>query len=274
MVVLTASLAALALASGLAAGCGGGETDATAGLSPTQILERSRRAAEATGSYVVTIEGSSTAALRAGARPGGLAALLAGPVRLSGEGRIRRGAMALDAEVTAGGLPVQASLTLIDDGLYLSLLGRSFRLQTPPGRVAAIEPARLASALLGWVASPREVTREKVDGTRTVHLRGEVDPAALGDIGGIVALLTGHEGGRATAKLRAGTIDVWVGTADLLPRRVRVSLVASGIDPLPAVRRLTLDATVGFRDYGAEVRIEAPAGAQPVRPEDLGALAR
>lgn len=276
---LLAFLGFLALALAPAVGCGGNGADGddpTAGLTAPQIVERARDAARDAGSFGATIEATAAGTARAGATLSTLEGLITQKVGVAVTGSARRPrAMSMDTEITARALPLTIRLIQVDDGLYLDVVGQGFRLATPPGSVAGIEPANMPMALLDWMSAPRSAGRETVDGVPTVHLRGTLSPQSLTDLGGLVAVLAGRRAprGASTAGMGKGEIETWVGTRDFLPRRVRFSLRAAGKLPgLTNLSALTLDATLTFSGYGKSVDVVAPTNARELRLDDLSSL--
>jgi hypothetical protein len=270
-----ATVLALALAM-IGLGCGGGgEEDLTKGLTPAQILNRANEASTKVTTFRVVIDGKLQGTMRTGAKPSGLEALLAGQVDLSIKGRVRRPRlMQLDVDLTTPQLPLAATLIQVDDRLYLDVLAQSFRLVTPEGAVASVEPANMPAAVLGWMAAPQDAGREEVGGTQTAHLRGRVRRESLSELGGLITVLTGSRtSGPETATIKASEIDAWIGTRDLLPRRVRFSLQTSGgLRELTSLAALSLDATLDFSAFGDPVDIAAPENPRALRLEDLTSL--
>jgi hypothetical protein len=282
-----ALLTVIAVGAG-AAGCGGSK-DLTEGLSPAEILEGSSEAAAQVASYHPTISLTLELPTSGSSPPEGILGRLAGqPVTIDAEGPVRTAAseegpaFSLDLDVQLAGFNVQGTLTMVDNAVYLTVLGADFQLDVPAEQVRALlmppEPAR-------FIEAPQEVGREEIDGVPTVHLQGEIatDVAVdfilelLGNAG-----LLGGEGlpeGADLEELRARLLDavsesradVWIGTEDLLPRRAAAHLVVAGsLEPLlPGIEGLTLDANADMDDFDEEVDIEAPADPIPFDPDLL-----
>lgn len=244
-----------------AAACGGdpGGGDLTEGLTPAEVLERSAREAAALDSFRIALDAEGALRLAPGADvPGG--ALLRGPLELSGEGPVAPPDRAsIDVRVSVSGLPLQVNVTRVGDAVYLGALGQDFQLAIPPAQVAPLDLGALYPSLVSWVVDPERAGEGEVGGAPAVRIRGVIDP---GRAEAELAPLLG-EGLRPT-----GTVEAWVGTRDLLPRRVR--LVARGEGR--GVRDADVDLTATLSDFGADVSIEAPAGARRLDPEQLGAL--
>lgn len=103
--------------------------------------------------------------------------------------------------------------------------------------------------LLSGDGQVREVGRDEVRGVGTTRYRTRVDEAAL-------QALADEQSSTvlppdALEAIADGTVDVWI-SDDGLPRRLRVTLEAEG-----------LDVTFAFElfDYGADVRVTAPPAA-------------
>lgn len=274
----------LALAAVAFAGCGsdGDEAgaDRTADLTPAQIVMESGVAlGEATG-YRIAADGVIEVQAAPGAAlPGGVGALLDGGQRISGEGAIDAAdeAATFDLAARIAGLTIQANLTKVGDDLYLNALGRDLRIDLPAEQVGSVDPASLAPALLSWMVEPERVGDERVGDADTVRVAGRIDPArALADISALTGAGTVDPAelerlrGQLAAAVERDRIEVWVGTADLLPRRIAVDLrLAGDIAELPEISAAAVDATVDLSEYDEDVTIRAPADAQPVAVEDL-----
>lgn len=267
---------ALLVAAGAAAGCGGGGSgeDLSMGLTPPRILERA--AEEAAGLDTYTVAFAGTADIRVTAE-GGLANLVNGPTMVEGEGRADAPDLAaVDATIDFSGLPVQASATKVGGELYIGALGQDYRLDVPAATVEGFRPQALVPTLAGWVAAPREVGRADVDGDPTVQIAGAIDPeAVLADLGPLLGTAGGAAPDPAAVReaLADGEVNVWVGTEDLRPRRVRVRLdipdasaIASGVEALSA------DLTGTFSGFDEPVDIGPPANARTLSPDELGSL--
>jgi hypothetical protein len=263
----------------MAGGCGGDDTetaDPTATLTAAEVLDQTRAAAKKTESFEVSITATVEGTPKGGGSPSALESLISQPLDVTVKGPARRPhSMSLDADIEAPALPVAVTLIQKGDGLYLDVLGQAFRLVTLKGAVAAIEPANMPLAMAEWMEAPDDAGRESIDGVRTVHLRGTLTRQSLSDLGGLVAVLGGRAAtpGPGTAALDTGDIDLWVGTDDLLPRRAKFSLKASGdLEALANVSALSLDATLDFTDYGGPGEITAPTDARDLRLDDLSGL--
>jgi hypothetical protein len=278
--------AVLALVAALAvAACGGGATDRTDGLSPAQILERAQAAAAALSSYRAAIDADLRVTVEPGALPAAARSLLGERLRITGQAAVRR-PDALSLDFAIAGAPFQGNVTKIGGRLYLSVLGNDLQLSTPPDELALIRPAELAPTVVGWVAEPRVVGRASVDGAPTVHLEGALDAdAVVNDVAGLLRQLPGLVGGApsaaevATARrqvrraLREGRAEVWVGTADLRPHRVRVTVDLRGpLAVLPGLSAAALDMVVELSRFDEPVDVSAPANPRPITPEALLAL--
>jgi hypothetical protein len=266
-----------------AAGCGGGGggKDATAGLSPSQIVARSEAAAGDVTSYHVALDANLQAVVTRGAS-GSVARLLRQPVSVEGEGPVEQPRQAsLDLSLMLGRLPVQLNLTATGGHLYVTVLGQALEPNVAPATVRQLNVGAIRTGLLGWMKDPVEVDRPDVDGVETVHLRGDLDVAAASeDVAGLLASVGALTGGGSTADaqaarqlraaIKAGSVDAWIGTEDLQVRRVAATVEVRGaVDVLKGVRRLGLDVDARYSDFNAPVTITAPVGARKV---DLGDL--
>lgn len=257
--LLAVALACAAALAAAACGSGSGGDDLTEGLTPAEVLERSAEEAAALDSFRIALEAEGALEPAPDADLPG-AVLLRGPLDLSGEGPVAPPDRAsIDVRVSVSGLPLQVNVTRVGDAVYLGALGQDFRLTVSPEQVALLDLGALYPALARWVAEPERAGEEEVGGAPTVRIRGAIDP---GRAEAELAPLLG-DGLRPT-----GSVEVWVGTGDLLPRRVRLAARGEG----RGVREARVDLTATLSDFGADVTIEAPAGARRLDPEQLGAL--
>lgn len=264
------------------AGCGDdGPADRTAGLTPEELIRQSRAAAEAVVAFRLGGEATVTADIAPGTLPKLAADAFDGPVAIDGEGPVNGDDVSFDFDTAVQGLPpLQANLTKVGGQLFAGVLGTDYRIPLPRALVAAIVPARLPSTLLSWVAAPTEVGREDVDGVPTVHVRATIDTdQALDDLAPVLASVAG---GELTARdrtllaeaLTTRTIDLWIGSADLIPRRISVDLdYRGGVRRLAAIRTVRLTFTVGFAKIGEPVAITAPETTNVLDLDRLRSLA-
>jgi hypothetical protein len=272
--LLAAPLVVLAIAAGLVAGCGGdgGGEDRAEGLPPAELLARSAEAAEAAGPFRIALEVTGEIALaEPSSVPGG--ALLNGPLDISGEGPVDPPDKAsIDASLELSGLPLQVNITRVGDEVFIGALGQDLRLNLPPEQVSLLDLGSLYPTLVEWTVDPVEEGREDVDGTETVKVAGRVD--AQRALAGLAPALGGQAptAAQARAALRRGTVEAWIGTEDLLPRRVHLVLDADGARVSESVREVAVDLTAGLSAWGEPVDITAPADARDLDLDQLGGL--
>lgn len=269
-----AVLAALALAG--CGGGGGGGADISTGLTPQQILDKSSEAAAALESFQIAIDGTGQVDLAQGAAVPG-ASFLNGPIAVSGEGPVQPPDRAsFDAKLTLSGLSPQVNLTRVGNDVFVGILGQDFRLALPPAQVALFDFGQLYPTLARWMKDPVEAGREEIDGTPTVKITGGIDAvAAFTDLG---PLLQTQSSATAASKkalqdaVKTGTVEAWIGTEDLRPRRVHIVLKAGGLSGAIPVKAIDIDLTATFSGFGEPVDIQAPANARELDPAQLGAL--
>jgi hypothetical protein len=273
------------LAAALLAGCGGGGEDRTSGLTAQEVLDGSREASAQMSAYRLGADGTIAADARAGELPDLLDQILAAPVDVNGEGPVNGGSASFDVQATLSGLPaLQGNITKVGDTVYLGLLGTDYRLDLPPEPVTATQPSQIVAGLLGWVGTPTEVGREKVDGVDTVHLAAEIEvDEVLADLSSLVGTIDGspvsadevtRSRGQLDRALSKRTIDVWIGTEDLLPRRIVVAVRYAGrVDALRQLRSADLDLDLRVTDIGDATEITAPETTEALDLDRLGSLA-
>ena len=73
--------------------------------------------------------------------------------------------------------------------------------------------------------------------------------------------------------MRTGTVEFWIGTEDLLPRRIHLVLDADGSGhQLDGVGAVNIDLTADLSAFGEPVDITAPSNARPLDLNKLGSL--
>jgi hypothetical protein len=273
---LVAALLAVLVA--LVAACGGGDgggEDMTEGLTPAEILSRSTDAAAEADQFRIAFAVEGTVDVtQPGALPQGLGRLIDGPIDISGEGPVDPpDAASIDASARVSGIGLQVNLTRVGDSVYVGILGQDFQLDLPPEQVALLDFGDLYPTLVGWTAAPQEAGREEIDGDPVVKITGRIDPAkALADLGpalGASGEVTPAEARRA---LERGTVEFWVGTEDLLPRRVHAVLRGDGQGVAEGLGAIDLDLSADFSDWGEVVDIPEPQNARPLDPDAIGGL--
>lgn len=276
LTIPAAALAAVALA-----GCGGSSPSAFEGMSAGQILAQASAKTDQQTAYRVALTAKVDADLEKGALGGQAGAILAQPLDISGEGTVQKpGDISFDLSTKIATAPIQVNLTKVGDGLYVSALGQSFKIALPKGAVASVDPSTLPSSIAGWIKNPEIVGNEDIGVTPTVHIRGEVDAAALTDDVGTLAEVAGSPGAvgkstaaQAQAALEKGVVDVWVGTGDSLIYGADADVALKGqVDAVDGLNALLLTVSTRLSDFGTTQTIEAPAGARTLDLGDAGNL--
>lgn len=260
--VLVAPAVAAAL---LLAGCSGddggdGGTDNTAGLGPREILDASAEALAGAGPYRIELQGTVEAGEALAPSE-----LLSGPLEVEGEGSVVPGTgFELDAGIDAG-LPLDATIVRTPEGLFISFFTNDLKVPATEEQLAALDPGGLATSLPDLIDDPQVTGQEEVDGVGAVRIEGTIDQAqARAGIEGALSAL-GGDADQALSTLQGGTVSVLIGTSDLLPRRIDITLGTPGTPP-------SADLEVGLSDFGADLEVVAPADATPLDATDLGGL--
>lgn len=271
----TIGLALVALLIAVAAACGGGDgggEDLSAGLTPQELLDRSAEEAAGVESFRIALEAAGSVDLDdAGAVPGG--ELLAGDLDISGEGPVQPPDRAsLDLQVGLAGPTLQGNVTRVGDEVFVGVLGQDFRVDLPPEQVALLDLSALYPTLVGWAVDPVETARVEVDGTATVQLTSDLDPQkALTDLGPLLQI-DGVTAEQAQAAVSEGSLVTWIGTEDLLPRRVRLVLRGDGSGLDGGLGAIAIDLTADLSAYGEPVDIQAPQDPQELDLDQLGSF--
>ena len=260
-------------------GCGGDPKHAAEPLAaptanPTEMLRHGVASSAPLRTFGVAVD----ATLQARFRPGSVSTLVSDAVRepltVHGQGWVNGGAATVDADMTIPGLPsLAATVTKAGEGLYIDLLGTTYRVTSP----RPFSPAGLPHALLGWVRSPTIVGRETVDGVPTTHIRGTISATrAVNDLASFVpSLLPTPTLRRALAHgVTPGSIDIWIGVEDTRPRRIAASVDYAKVPAIPTLisANLTFNMRLSFDRAPAE--ITAPDRWEPLSLDRLGVLAR
>lgn len=267
LIVVAAILAAAAC------GGGGGGVDMTKGLTPQQVLDRSAQAARQLTSFKISLAAKGRADIAASAGlPAGTGRLLNGPLDISGEGPVAPPDKAsIDARIVVSGLPVQANVTRVGNGVYLNALGQDFSIPVSARTLRALDFGDLYPTLASWVTAPRETGREDVNGAPTIKLTGTVDASRAAAALSSTGLVKAPPAALARA-LKTGTAEIWVGTEDLRPRRVHLVLAGDGTGVVTGVGPLDIDLTANWSAFNEPVDVHAPANAQPFNASGLGGL--
>ena len=113
-----------------------------------------------------------------------------------------------------------------------------------------------------------------------MHIRGDVDAAALTeDIGSLAdtvgspGAVSGATAAQAKAALQRGVVDVWVGTDDSLIHGADADVVLKGqVDAARGLDALALKVSTRLSDFGTTQTITAPTGAQKLNLSSVGSL--
>jgi hypothetical protein len=261
---IPAAAAALTLAAGAFAGCGGSspKTSTASVVGPQaqpQTISQAARATRATGTARVTLSGSVRAVGRT--------------LPISGRGAIdlRHGVtqLRLGTQVPAAG-KVDLDGILTGQVLYVHsdripsfLLGGKNWVKVDLAQAAKARGADLGllkslsgggdpSQYLTWLAvagDPKEVGKEQVDGVDTTHYRARVDVRKL-------AQAADPSTRRSVEQLGVETVpvDVWIDGNGLVRREHLVVTSDKARTPV------TLDLTIGLADHGKPVSVTPPAG--------------
>jgi len=276
LTITAAGLAAITLA-----GCGGDTSSAFAGKSAEQILAEASAKTDQQTSYHVALTAKVDADVQKGALGGQVGAVLAQPLDISGEGTVQEpGDVSFDLSTEIAKSPIQINLTKVGDGLYISVLGQALEITLPKGAVKSVDPTGLPSSIAGWISNPQVVGDEDLAGTPTVHIRGDVDAAALtedigslADTAGSAGAVSDQTAAQAKAALQRGVVDVWVGTEDSLIYGADADVVLKGqVDAVDGVDALALVVGTRLSDFGTTVKITAPKDAKKLDLGNLGSL--
>jgi hypothetical protein len=265
LILVIAALALLVAASG----CGGDDAseDVTEGLTAPELLQQSARAWEGVESFRIAFEAAGSADLGAEA-----SRLLGNRIDLTGEGTVRPpDAAAIDATVRVTGLPVQAGLTRVGGTVVLTLLGRNIALELDPQTIALLDFRAAYPELTRWIVDPeRTEGNERVGDTETVAVSGSLVPeralAALRPLLGPEAPIPD------AADAVSGTATIWLGTADLFPRRITVIVRGDAGRLAAGAGALDLSITADLSDFGAAGDIVLPDIDDRLRPDQLARL--
>ncbi len=282
--IRTAAVAAAAVlaVSGLA-GCNGSDTAATEveGLTPVAAIQKvADRAGNDSAAYTFEMSGSGISVKGSGAYRGG-------------EKPAAR--MAFDSMKMMGlSIPAGTEFRLVDEVMYVKSSKGGLLPGVGDGAWAALpmdevqaEGANIAG-LDPTMADPREqlkkmldtgnvtaVGTETVDGVKTTHYRASISPEGTGTVTEKKSSTNRNELSRELEEQLENsirnslgltepvTVDAWV-DAEYRARKLQVAM--------PFLGEVTM--TMKFTDFGSDVNVEAPAGAQKLDLDDVtgGAL--
>ncbi len=273
-------VASLLTAALLTAGCGGGATDLTEGKSPDQVLTEAQGAAGNQERFQINVDVATTGKLSGKGVPTIVTSVLGNGVSANGLASVNGNDVLFDFEAKLAQLPdMQGNLTKVEDRLFVGVLGTDYRVDLPAEQVRQVRPSLLPSGLLTWMRAPREVGRETIDGVETVHLTGEVDLNVVSrdTLNAIAAFddvpITEDQIRRSIPELRRAlterSVDVWIGTEDLLPRRVTAKMRFDGrVSALPELSTGSFDLDAGFSKWGEQMDITAPTTDRVLDPKN------
>lgn len=170
--------------------------------------------------------------------------------QLPGQGEVALELRQVDGSAYVSGVPGQPAEQWVE--LSLEELGAA------GGPLGGADPSQQLT-LLEQAGEVEEVGPEQVDGVETTHYRGEVDLEAAAE--------QAQQEGADVEQLRQqyqqlglSTVpfDLYVGP-DGLPVRT-----ASTVETSAGGQQVSSTSTVDFADWGADVQVEAPAGAVPL----------
>jgi hypothetical protein len=178
----------------------------------------------------------------------------------------------LDLQLRLAGPTLQGNVTRVGDEVFVGVLGQDFRVDLPPEQVALLDLSALYPTLVSWAIDPVETRREEIDGTPTVLVTSGLDPErALSDLGPLLQI-DGVTAEEARAAVTEGRLETWIGTEDLLPRRVHLVLQGDGSGLDSGVGPIAIDLTADLSAYGEPVDIQAPQDPQELDLDQLGSF--
>jgi hypothetical protein len=267
---IAAAVAAALVVVAPLAGCGGDDggtaDDATAGLTPTELLARSADAYRELDSLRVAFEVTGTADLGSAA-----SGVLGETVDVSGEALVRPpDELAMDATVNVAGLPLQANLTRTGDEVVIDALGRSIALELDPATLEYLDFGAAYPELTEWVTEPVVEPGGDVGGTTTVAVRGPLDQERV--VGALAPLLGDAVRTDAPAGAVTGTATINVGVEDLLPRRVVVVITGNAGALAPGAGALDLTLAADASDFDTSDTVTLPAADERLTIDRLARL--
>jgi len=207
-------------------------TPAARELTPKEVLDRAADELDKATSAHFMLE-----------QQNGSVQLAAGVQVVNAEGDVQRpDRLRMNFTLRLAGFSAESQLVAVGEQLYLTnpLNGQWQKAPPATGAPRVFDKDRGVSSLLRKVADPERVGSESIDGVQTQHLKGSVPAASFGAM----------TGGQVTADSVPG--DIWVGSADYLPRQVRLEGQIGAGDTSATVRVLK------FSRYNDAVSIEPP----------------
>jgi hypothetical protein len=273
------ALLVLVLALAIVAACGGSDSDSGGDISDLtgeEYLDRAGEALADVDSFRLSVEGTATIVPTEGGALEGVSGLLSGDLSIEGAGPVvRDDGFSIDLTAQAG-LPLQVNLTRAGDELYASVLGQDFQLEVDSATVSALDLGELFPTLAGWITDPTVDGSEEIDGVTTARLTGSIDgERAAQELDGLLSRISGTDASDTQAladALSDGTVTIWIGTEDFVPRRVDAAVdVPDGVSAA-GLEEISLDVSASISEIGEEFTISPPADARPFSLDDLGGL--
>jgi hypothetical protein len=281
----TVALAALAVATGTLAGCGGGQPDATVLLRDTFDAHKQIESGKVNVELTLSGTGSSTLS-----RP--IELKVSGPFEEVGVGKLPRFSLAVD--VAADGQKLEAGAISDSGRLYVELEGSAFLVPQSSSEALEKSFAKASRGSVGssafsalgiepgrWLTHPLVKGEATIDGVKTTEIEGGLNLEALlkdssrlsGEAGSTgLAGATGTLSPKLITELAksvgSASVKVYTGNSDDLLRRLTLtaSIAPKGAaaTALGGLRTAKLRLDVGFEDIGAHQQISPPKEAKPL----------
>jgi len=201
-------------------------------LSPKEVLDRAADELDkATSAHFMLEQQNGSIQLASGVQVGNAEGDVLRPDKLRMKFTLR-----------LAGFNAESQLIAIGDNVYLTnpLNNQWQKAPASTGAPQVLDKDHGVSSLLRQVSNPQSVGTETIDGVQTQHIKGSVPADAFGAMTG--------------AQVSGDSVpgDVWVGTADFLPRQVRLEGAIGPADTSSTVRNLKLS------NYNQDIAIDAP----------------
>lgn len=269
----------LLVALAIAPACGGGDSDSGGDipdLTGEEYLDRAGDALAEVDSFRLAVDGTATIVPTRGGALEGLSGLLSGDLNIEGAGPVVRDE-GFSVDLTAqAGLPLQVNLTRAADELYASVLGQDFQLEVDGSIVSALDLGELFPTLAGWIADPTVDGSEEIDGVTTARLTGSIDgERAARELDGLLSGISGVDAADTQAladALSDGTVTIWIGAEDFVPRRVDAEVEVPDGVPAAGLEQISLDVSASISQIGEDFTISPPDDARTLSLDDIGGL--
>jgi hypothetical protein len=276
------------LATGLVAGCGGGDSgdEADAGTDVDQLLKDTFSGSKEinSGKFDLGLD------IKAGGETGTLAIKVAGPFQSEGKGKVPK--LDIKASFEGAGQSLEAGVTSTVERGFVSFSGTDYEISGPLWKQftasyeeAAATGSNQSLATLGidprkWLTNAKNDGEAKVGDTDTIKITGDVDvPKLLDDVNaaleklrsiggssaeGLPEQLTAEQKQEAAEAIKDLSVEIYTGAEDKILRRMLVTMkIETPTGSSTGAQSADVKFDLQLLDLNEDQEIEAPENPKP-----------